>query len=368
MKTKVFIGVMILASLMSVGQNLKSTATNNIKQFLFNQLTLNSQQKAIVSEIAQNQIELKDMLQTQDSITTALQELYKIKEISGRFSDIYRRTVRKIKSLESELADLQYDIESYKEITCNMAYQVYKMELDPKAIRKAKDKAEVKQQLTKSEYFAGRANTIIDKLNEADDDNTLNLLRQANKFAEQAINSQEQALALCYNLELPKQNINQPSAEKLFADNSQNKIEESENQPEINRQSTENNNVSSSQVLASNDSFSDYQPKQIAVTTEKKRIIYRVQIGAFVNEISEDEFVGLRPLSKDDSDQAPFVKYMVGNYTSFKAAEKAKEIIIRNTEYKDAFIVAYDENQRIPLSAALSEDYESAKYLSDKTE
>ena len=41
---------------------------------------------------------------------------------------------------------------------------------------------------------------------------------------------------------------------------------------------------------------------------------------------------------------------MIGNYASLYGAEKAINNIIRNTKYKDAFIVCYKNGHRIPIN------------------
>ncbi len=359
MKKLVFIGVLVLSSLLSIGQNQVSEEKGLDSDYqIFKKLHLNPDQKNIVAEISENKKEIKEMELAKDSINKALSELHKIKDMSKQFSDIYKKAVKRINDLEMQLADLEYDIESYKEITYNLEYQIYKSKLNKDRVKKYNaDKF-----LDKATYFAGRANTLIENINNANDDDMLPMLKQANKFAEQAINSQKQALVLCYNI--PVENINKEQEHKLLAESSKsdNKIDvKSIKQDKVTNKGIINNN----DFVASNSDFTINTQKTISYAPHS-RITYKVQIGAFVNDISEDEFKGLKPITKDTLDQYPFAKFMVGNYTSFKAAQKARDIITRNTEYKDAFIVAYDGNERIPLSAALNSDYTESKYLSEK--
>ena len=48
-----------------------------------------------------------------------------------------------------------------------------------------------------------------------------------------------------------------------------------------------------------------------------------------------------------------FSKYMIGEYFSYKAASEAKRIIASSTKYRDAFIVAYKKDLRVPISSEL---------------
>ena len=192
MKTTI-VGFLIGLSFIGYSQE-KNTSDISLKEFTFNRLSLNNEQKNIVNEIKQNQIELSTMLTKKYIIEKHLNQLHKIKDISTNFSDINKKTNKNIDNLEDNLIDLEYDIESYKEITYNLAYKIYKTELSKNKTTKSKHKKEIKEKEAKAKYFATKANKIIDDLDVLDENTVLVQLKQANDYAKQAINYQEQAL------------------------------------------------------------------------------------------------------------------------------------------------------------------------------
>ena len=81
-----------------------------------------------------------------------------------------------------------------------------------------------------------------------------------------------------------------------------------------------------------------------------KGLIYKVQVGAFRNPIRQDLFKGFAPISaekiKDD-----ITRYRVGYFKTLQNADDAKNQV-RSLGYKDAFVVALNNGNRIKLSEA----------------
>lgn len=79
-------------------------------------------------------------------------------------------------------------------------------------------------------------------------------------------------------------------------------------------------------------------------------IIYKVQIGAFRNPISQNLFVGMSPITGERTPQG-FIRYTAGIFKSRSTAESIKNEI-KNLGYKDAFVVAFKDGKRIPMKEA----------------
>lgn len=79
-------------------------------------------------------------------------------------------------------------------------------------------------------------------------------------------------------------------------------------------------------------------------------IIYKVQIGAFRNPISQNLFVGMSPITGERTPQG-FIRYTAGIFKNRSTAESIKNEI-KNLGYKDAFVVAFKDGKRIPMKEA----------------
>ncbi len=81
-------------------------------------------------------------------------------------------------------------------------------------------------------------------------------------------------------------------------------------------------------------------------------IIYKVQVGAFRNEIPQDHFVGFAPIMGEKAGNG-LTRYTAGVFNKFNSVNIAKNQI-RNisADYGDAFVVAYLNGERISISEA----------------
>jgi hypothetical protein len=82
-----------------------------------------------------------------------------------------------------------------------------------------------------------------------------------------------------------------------------------------------------------------------------KGLVYTVQVGSFPKH---KDFIRLRKMKKlySSIDETGAIKYNCGTYNSIADAKSAKEIILANTNVKDAFIAAYYNGKRISLTKA----------------
>lgn len=79
-------------------------------------------------------------------------------------------------------------------------------------------------------------------------------------------------------------------------------------------------------------------------------IVYKVQVGAFRNAISAETFGKFAPLSGEQLNNG-ITRYTAGLFTQYNSADEAKKVI-REMGYSDAFVVAFENGERIPLYAA----------------
>ncbi|MCF8217822.1 MAG: SPOR domain-containing protein [Bacteroidales bacterium] len=87
-------------------------------------------------------------------------------------------------------------------------------------------------------------------------------------------------------------------------------------------------------------------------------LIYKVQIAAFRNRVDAEAFRGINPLSTERSENNRWIRYMAGNFANYRNALEARNRL-RNLKYRDAFVVAYLNGNRISVSRA--RDLESQK-------
>ncbi len=80
-------------------------------------------------------------------------------------------------------------------------------------------------------------------------------------------------------------------------------------------------------------------------------LIFKVQIGAFRNELPAEHFVGLSPMTAELLDNG-ITRYSVGIFRDIKDAKVAKNQV-NAIGYQDAFIVSFYNGKRIPINEAL---------------
>lgn len=80
-------------------------------------------------------------------------------------------------------------------------------------------------------------------------------------------------------------------------------------------------------------------------------LVYKVQIGAFRNPISPEQFKGMSPITAETTTQG-FTRYTAGLFTKFSTADQVKNEI-RQLGYKDAFVVVFLNGKRITVAEAL---------------
>ncbi|MEZ4721278.1 MAG: hypothetical protein R2813_05305 [Flavobacteriales bacterium] len=83
-------------------------------------------------------------------------------------------------------------------------------------------------------------------------------------------------------------------------------------------------------------------------------IIYKVQIGAFRNAIRQDAFKGIKPITGESVGNG-LTRYTAGEFKDFASADFAKDEV-RDIGYRDAFVVAYRNGERISIGQARGQE------------
>lgn len=80
-------------------------------------------------------------------------------------------------------------------------------------------------------------------------------------------------------------------------------------------------------------------------------IVYRIQIGVYSKQRAFDSFGGLNPISAEILQDGKLIKYYVGIFSSFEQADSSL-IKVKEKGFKEAFVVGYLNNKKIPLERA----------------
>jgi len=83
------------------------------------------------------------------------------------------------------------------------------------------------------------------------------------------------------------------------------------------------------------------------------KVVYRVQLGAFKNKVSEKSFKGVQVVRFDGQDS--LVRYAAGSLDNYKQAQELK-ISMRNEAFTDAFVTAYKDGVRISVADLVGAD------------
>jgi tetratricopeptide (TPR) repeat protein len=80
-------------------------------------------------------------------------------------------------------------------------------------------------------------------------------------------------------------------------------------------------------------------------------IVYRIQLGVYSKSIPQSHFGGLQPVTAEYLQDGKIIKYYVGIFGSFEKADSSLKKV-KNMGFKEAFVIAYYNNRKIPLERA----------------
>ncbi|MBL8002552.1 MAG: PD40 domain-containing protein [Flavobacteriales bacterium] len=82
-----------------------------------------------------------------------------------------------------------------------------------------------------------------------------------------------------------------------------------------------------------------------------KGVVFKVQVGAFKNDIPQELFSDMMPVMGETT-ASGVTRYTAGLFNTPEAAEKARALV-RERGYRDAFVVAYIDGGRVPMTQAV---------------
>jgi hypothetical protein len=341
---------------------------------VLNHLSLSEDEEFVLDEILLLNDDIR-MAEREIAFTSKrIEELKQICSLSNEFEDIKTKADKKYKRSLGFVSYLESDLEEYRSIENKLLYQIYANQLTEKTrTLKYKKNPEVK----KFKKEAERLNSIAEKTlkivnSELSDIQLVDSLKKMNCLYSQAIDNQREALAICLNIELKKEQTCQKKYNTDFnsvyadiinievMDNEEERFEDMDlvniynlQKDEAQIQTKPQVQDKSSVIVEDNrssllDISQAASMKRLDINHQdhiNKNIVYKVQVGAFYSDVNKNDFKGLDPIMIDNDED--FSKVMVGSYFSYKAAMKSRHILINTTEYKD--------NKRIPLSEAINQ-------------
>lgn len=103
-------------------------------------------------------------------------------------------------------------------------------------------------------------------------------------------------------------------------------------------------------VMTPSDQSAYNESKKIPNVKLPEGLVFKVQIGAFRNQIPQDHFRGFAPIMAEDAGNG-ITRYTAGFFKGFNMANEAKNSI-REIGYSDAFVVAFFNGKRIDINKA----------------
>jgi len=344
----VLIAILLIISNSIYGQ---LSNINTVQKDILKNLHLSDNEKDILNEVKEVNLYIAEWTKQVETLNSEVIELDKIINDSGNFYDIKSKAIRTKKRTVNYKNNIQYDIEEYIEIVNYLINNIYSNH------NKSQNKQSIKLEKESRDMFV-EAKKVRDKA--YDNPNcklSLELLIKADCIEKEALKNQERLFADRYKIETNCEYFKT----NLIAEY-ETQIKNRNNQIYSNSTSviTESANlITDNQVSINNTECIEIEENQnysTLVNTNmnlSENIIFKVQVGAYCNSISKSIFKGLSPISVDKSD-AKYDKYMIGEYTSFTDANVSLKKVVSTTEYKDAFIVAYQNGKRLPVKKMLA--------------
>ena len=83
-------------------------------------------------------------------------------------------------------------------------------------------------------------------------------------------------------------------------------------------------------------------------------LVFKIQIGFFKSQLPPEHFDGIFPLSAQKVDET-YYRYAAGNFPKYNDAKAAKNLVVEKG-YRDSFIVAYFNGEKISISEAIKKE------------
>jgi len=371
MKKTILLGIIFLAGIfLSYGQKKQNKYLESTT--LAQQLKLSIDEKDIMIDIMDLDEDTKELDSLYNSVSGKITQLNKLKENAKAFSDLENRINKKIKRFNKRAMSYTCESEESKNMESYLLYDIYRHHLQKsKKQQKGKSKRQIEKYVKKAVALYKKSTDLIDQLGSSNNPASIKTLKQSNKYIIQSLLYQQQALALAYKLEIPDIYDEEKVKKKdkiLLAEKQKNTQIENELTKEEMQNAVASIDNSVTETNTKNQTIEETL-KTVDCASQKETVVYKIQVGAFLNKIDESKFKGLYPISKDINNNRHLTKYVVGKYMTYQSALKSKSIIAKTSVFKDAFVVAYVNGQRISLKEAIDksgDENDLKMYLSYK--
>lgn len=365
MKTLATILLSLIISL-SYAQNKKLEFTENTD--LMTYLDLSMEEEDIINEINVLNKEAKVSTLEQHYISERVEELKAIIKLSANMESINTKARRKLQDYRSDILILESSAQELNSMSNQLAFNIYKAHLKKPVFRKkTKQSKAAKAYLFQADslFKFAEKSLLLAELEETDEAFIIKL-RTINENYKSAVMNQRKALALHLNKELPAEKTVKVLNQELVIEQQTAHLMKQELDEEIaeeKRLASLSNQIPTNNKISSIDSeedvaeraetfFNSKEASSIDLEDNKslsKDLVFRVQVGAFLNEVSKASFAGLSPIYIEESAD-DFSRAFVGHHHTYRSAEMALEIVRKTTKHKDAFIVAYYNGERRMVS------------------
>jgi len=276
--------------------------------------------------------------------------------------DASARLKRKYRKTKLDILYTQSDIEESNLLVKQLLYSLYDKKIkEDKIASSGNDSREIRLNIKDAKDIYGMVKDYSLLINEKDDIEDINrVLSSANDTYDKAIEKQRMAIAGANMVALyDDKKIDESDFENFFTANNT-----------VRKESVEDNqNI----VASVENSLLDIEPIEVTSSREQcvnENIVFRIQIGAFLNHVNSDEIHGLSPIVIDESN-IEYSKVLVGEHYSYKSALMALRVIRNTTEYKDAFVVVYCDGERKSIANVMNsnkDNFDMSAYNSYKEE
>ncbi|MBN2682906.1 MAG: hypothetical protein JXR58_10385 [Bacteroidales bacterium] len=277
-----------------------------------------------------------------EEIQNAAQNRSNAKELNAtinllaKFPEVKEKAERELKKLNNKCFETGIDALEYFEMANDLQFTQYKEVLSE--IESSEDIKFVKQ----AKKLIEEANKIFNQAKElrtkayveSNESKMLKTMIEAQKLEELAISKQEIAFSLLLNFQFLDMEPWYAKVETCFL---KSKYETTENKEQIAEKPIEK-----TENIEDLDYIIEKSENSLAEKT-----IFKIQVGAFIGKVNEKEFSGIQPISIENIPNG-FTKYLVGEYNSIEVARHAQKIL-RQTGFTDAFVVAYQNGDRLGM-------------------
>lgn len=333
----------ILFILLIVTFNILSSQTisvnNPIRSEILKSLDLSSKEKELLEIRRQMCSESEQLKEEVNSAKIELLKLIEIEKMCRDFKDLNTKVLNKIERYTAYEISLRFDIAECRDMQNDILFSIYKNHYVSNENHTMPEYG-----IAHSEKLKNEAETIYNKALTIRK-NAYNLTNEEKCYEELMKSVNDKSLAIDMQEVLFALWLDIPNKQKGIEENNDLAIKNEIHDIAITA-NTVNETMASLPEDGSETKFNEYFS---SVPEKSENVIYKIQIGAFLNPVDIKEFNGLSPLSTDKSDDKSLTKYMVGEYKSVMAAKEAHDIIVNTTPFEDAFIVSYCQNKRVEI-------------------